>query len=111
MMLRVSIESPFRAPTLEQGLLHIAYARRAFRHSLARGEAPFASHLFYTTILDDEVPAERELGLVVSDKWRSQAHLLAFYVDFGISPGMKHAEALAQRYSIPTAYRTIGKEP
>lgn len=110
-MLRVSIESPYAADTPEQQQRHIAYAKRAFQHSLARGEAPFASHLFYTTILDDAKAAERELGLAVSDQWRKAAHLLAFYVDHGFSPGMKRAWSIAIKYNLEAVFRTIGQEP
>lgn len=109
-MLLVSIESPWAGQTEEQVHLHRSYAFRAFQHSLARGEAPFASHLFYTTILNDNVPEERELGLTISDQWRKAAHLIAFYVDFGISPGMQRAKELAAKYNKLHVFRTIGKE-
>ena len=47
------IESPFSAPTIDELVRNIQYAMLAVRDSLSRGEAPYASHLFYTQMLDD----------------------------------------------------------
>lgn len=60
-MRKAIIESPF-AGDVET---HLTYGRRAMKDCLDRGEAPYASHLLYTQsgILDDTVPAERELGM------------------------------------------------
>ena len=59
-MIRVILESPY-AGDIER---NVAYARMAVRDSLAKGEAPIASHLLYTQegILKDEVPEERQWG-------------------------------------------------
>lgn len=50
----VIVESPY-AGDIEA---NVAYARRCLRDSLARGEAPIASHLLYTQegVLRDDVP-------------------------------------------------------
>lgn len=37
--------------------------------ALDRGEAPYASHLLYTQMLDDTIPAERELGIKAGFAW------------------------------------------
>ena len=52
----VVLESPF-AGNVE---MNIHYARACMADCLARGEAPFASHLLYTQpgILDDDIPEE-----------------------------------------------------
>ncbi len=55
----VLIESPYAGDV--EG--NVAYAGAAILDSLHRGEAPFASHLFYTRMLDDLDPAEREMGI------------------------------------------------
>ena len=55
----ILLESPF-AGDVEANK---KYAAEAVRDSLRRGEAPFASHLFYTQFLDDDIPAERSLGI------------------------------------------------
>lgn len=56
-MRRVIIESPYAGDVKA----NVAYARRCVRDSLARGEAPIASHLLYTqpSVLRDHVPEER----------------------------------------------------
>ena len=83
----VLIESPFAGDVAR----NIAYARACMAHSLAHGEAPFASHLLYTQpgILDDTVPNERNLGIRAGFGWGAKAYLVAVYTDLGITPGMR----------------------
>jgi hypothetical protein len=85
----VIIESPY-AGDIEA---NVAYARACMRDSLNRGEAPIASHLLYTQpgILRDEDPAERQWGIDAGLAWRRVAELAAFYVDRGMSFGMRAA--------------------
>ena len=58
----VLLESPFAGKTPEELARNREYALEAMRHSLYLGEAPFASHLLYTQMLDDDTPAERMMG-------------------------------------------------
>lgn len=85
----VVIESPY-AGDVEA---NVAYARRAVADSLARGEAPIASHLLYTQpgILDDLNPLERAQGISAGLAWSCKADFAAFYVDRGWSRGMVDA--------------------
>jgi len=88
-MLFVIVESPY-AGDVEA---NEAYARRALHHSLVVcGEAPFASHLLYTQpgVLDDLIPDERQHGIDAGLELAKRADLSAFYVDRGISRGMKY---------------------
>ena len=57
---RVYLESPWAGDTVT----NYAYAIRAMLDCLRRGEAPFASHIFYahSGVLDDLVPAELDAG-------------------------------------------------
>ena len=57
----VIVESPYAGDVEE----NVRYARACLADCLARGEAPFASHLLYTQpgVLDDDVPGERALGI------------------------------------------------
>ena len=55
-----------------------------------RGEAPFASHLLYTQMLDDLVPEEREMGIEAGLAIGKFAALTAVYIDRGISNGMNY---------------------
>ena len=68
-MKRVIVESPFagKGNTPEEieadRETNIAYAQAAMADCLSRMEAPFLSHLLYTTVLNDDSPTERELGI------------------------------------------------
>jgi hypothetical protein len=83
----VIIESPYAGDTEE----NVAYARAAVRDSLARGEAPIASHLLYTQpgVLDDAQPAERRLGIAAGLAWGCVAEATVVYADLGVSAGME----------------------
>lgn len=84
-MKRVIIESPFKGEYARNR----AYLLLCIKDSLDRGEAPFASHLFYTEVLDDRDPASRALGIGAGLAWGAAADLVAVYSDLGISEGMK----------------------
>lgn len=83
----VILESPYTGD-IEA---NVAYARRAVRHSLSLGEAPIALHLLYTQldILNDENMAERKWGIEAGLAWKKAADHTIFYLDKGLSNGMK----------------------
>ncbi len=105
----VIIESPF-AGTDEEMVWHTTYARAALRDSLMRGEAPFASHLLYTQVLDDLSPKERRLGISAGLEWGFQAAATVVYDDLGISAGMRVGIAHAVNNGRPVEYRRLGGE-
>jgi hypothetical protein len=82
------------------------YLEACIFDSLKRGEAPFASHGFYTRWLKDSEPAEREAGMACGRAWAENADVIVFYVDYGMSPGM--LEMLEQMLS---ALRTTNTAP
>jgi len=90
-MKRVMIESPFKATTKKDKITYYDYLRDCVKDSLDRGEAPFASHGFYTLFLNDDVPEERRQGMTAGNKWAAKADLIAFYLDHGMSEGMMEA--------------------
>jgi hypothetical protein len=85
-MVPVIIESPY-AGNVETNL---RYLRAAMRDCLLRGEAPYASHGFYTQpgVLDDNDPAERSLGINAGFVWGRLALKRNIYTDRGVSGGM-----------------------
>jgi hypothetical protein len=91
----VILESPF-AGDVEANL---AYARRAAKDCSTRNESVAASHLLFTQFLDDNVPAEREMGIALGLAWQRVADYSVFYTDRGWSRGMLHAleSALEER--------------
>lgn len=97
--LKICSELTSRADILDMGTSYeltvednIAYARACLHDCLVRHhEAPFASHLLYTQegILDDTVASERKLGIEAGLEIGITAKKRIFYVDRGISSGMK----------------------
>ena len=88
---RVCIESPFGGPTKEVWEKHLRYLRACMKDSLAKGEAPYASHGLYTQegVLNDWNPDERKLGIAAGLAWKHGAHATIVYADLGITPGMQ----------------------
>ena len=101
----VLLESPF-AGEVEANK---KYAAQAVRDSLRRGEAPFASHLFYTQFLDDDIPAERSLGIEAGLDIGSRADKTVVYIDRGISKGMELGIERAHKEGRPIEYRSLDK--
>lgn len=83
-MKRVIILSPYKGD-IEA---NIQYAWECVIDSLRRHEAPFASHLFYTEVMNDTDPAQRSLGFQCEEAWLRGSELVAVYTDRGLSPGM-----------------------
>jgi hypothetical protein len=102
-MRRVIIESPYAGDVAA----NVEYARRCMRDCLDRGEAPFASHLLYTQVLDDQQPHERTLGIQAGLVWGEAAHATVVYTDLGISPGMMLGMRRAGIAGRPVEYRQI----
>lgn len=88
-MIRVIVESPYRGDV--DG--NLTYLRRCMRDCVLRGESPYASHGLLTQpgVLDDNNPAERELGIELGFAWRDVSNMSVFYVDKGWSAGMWQA--------------------
>ncbi len=102
----VIIESPFGA-----NLVNLKYARMCLLDSLRRGEYPLASHLLYPQVLDDRIPADRELGMEAGLAWGVHADLTAVYMDHGESRGMKVGIERAIANGRPVVWRFLdGRE-
>jgi len=115
MMRLVIVESPFAARKpdgswdpagVEENL---RYVRAAMHDCLLKGEAPYASHALYTQpgVLDDQVPAERELGINGGFAWNTKADVSIFFVDRGISSGMKQGIKNAIECRRPIEIRSL----
>lgn len=102
-MKRVIIESPLSG----NWNVNTEYARQCMADCLKRGESPFASHLLYTQILDDNLPIERELGMAAGFAWMEVADYVAVYTDLGISEGMKQGIKQAKAFGLNVMYRSI----
>lgn len=104
-MTLVVIESPYSGDVERNE----EYLKRAMRDSISRGEAPYASHLIYTQVLNDRDPEQRKKGINMGFKWGQQAEKVIAYTDYGISTGMEQGLAYYNRNGIPIEYRKIGE--
>lgn len=104
---RVVIESPFAGDIPA----NVAYAKRAVRDCLRRGESPYASHLFFTQadLLDDTVPEQRKLGIEAGFVWGNAAELVVVYLDRGVSSGMRLGIAKAIDRGTPLEFRRLDR--
>ena len=105
-MRRVILESPF-AGNWYQRLMNRVYARRCMKDCLRRGEAPFASHLLYTQVLNDQIELQREWGIAAGFAWLEIADASVVYVDRGISRGMQAGIDAARREGVLIEYRSL----
>ncbi len=105
---RVILESPYGSPDGAVVDRNEEYAEACMLDSLRRGESPYLSHLLYTRVLDDQVPAEREWGLAAAQAWIIKADAVVVYTDRGISDGMGDAISLAMDELVPIEYRQLG---
>jgi hypothetical protein len=108
-MIPVILESPYKSDNPNIQLDYIYYAKNCLYDSLCRGEAPFASHLLYTRILDDNNPDERKQGIEAGLTWGKFAEKTVVYCDFGISEGMQEGIKRAKKEGRPVEYRYIYK--
>lgn len=99
----VIIESPYSGDVVR----NTEYARACLLDSLRRGEAPIASHLLHTQVLDDMRPDERELGIEAGLAWYRVAEKCVVYEDFGMSRGMAEGTARARSHGVPVEYRRL----
>ena len=104
-MRTVAIESPYAGDVEE----NVAYLKACIMDCLGFGESPYASHLFFTQpdLLDDLDPDQRELGIKAGFSWSAMADVRAFYVDRGISGGMREGWTEARRRGQATEFRSL----
>lgn len=100
----VILESPYAGNVKA----NVAYARACLLDSLTRREAPIASHLLYTQVLDDTDPDERARGIAAGLAWRTVPGVLpVFYIDYGWSSGMLAARDIYDREGVSYETRRI----
>ncbi len=82
---------------------NVGKAIRFMRFAVAKGSIPFAPHLLYTKVLDEDDPSEREMGIQFGLTWLRKCDELWV---FGrqISMGMEREIAKASKLGIPIRY-------
>ena len=87
---------------------NLAYARAACLDAIKRKQNPFASHLYYTSFLRDEVNEERALGMKLArEMLLSLGASVVFYMDLGDSDGMKEMRDFCLDHGIAHTERTL----
>lgn len=104
------IESPFFNKNVNIIKYNVAYAKLCMKDSLDRNEAPFLSHLLYTSVLDDNIPFERNFGINAGLEWGKVAHKTVVYLDLGISQGMEYGIENAKNNNREIEYRNLPKD-
>ncbi|MCE9635603.1 MAG: hypothetical protein K8T90_07855 [Planctomycetes bacterium] len=97
-MKRIFVCSPYRGDVAA----NVEVARAACREVLRAGDAPFAPHLLYPDLLDDDVPVERALGIDAGRRWLAMSHEVL--VVGPLSAGMREEIATAEALGIPVRY-------
>ncbi len=95
----VYIASPLSGD-VEQNL---DFARQACRYAIAQGVTPFAPHLLYTQMLNDNDPEERQLGLDMGNQMLELCQELWLCGD-RISAGMAGEQKLAEELGIAVCH-------
>lgn len=103
----VILESPYRGGEGQWTCDMFSYGLRCLDDSLRRNEAPIASHLLYTLILNDADDDDRALGMEAGWAWYDKAEVCAVYIDNGISEGMQAGIDKAVEQGVPVEYRTL----
>ena len=103
----VIVETPLRADTEALRGRNRRYLKAAMLDCIRRGEAPFASHMMYVQVLDDDVPAERIVGIKCGLAWGELADATVVYEDLGVSGGMQQGIDDAVRHIRPVEWRRL----
>jgi hypothetical protein len=95
------VETPFRAPTPELGLVYLDYAAEAMAACFRARLSPYASHDVIPRLLAaqtksavntaDDDAALRKAGIEAGYAWQRCADVVVFGVDHGWSEGMRDA--------------------
>ncbi len=79
---------------------NIRVASALCRIAIEAGCAPFAPHLLYTRFLDEDDPAQRDLGITLGLRFMEACDEVWVFTGEGISDGMRreleHAKALGK---------------
>lgn len=106
-MKRAIVESPYRGDNYSETEENIRYLNQCLKDSTNRGEAPFASHGFYTHFLNDRVPLDRATGIAAGQAWLDVCDLVVVYMDRGVSSGMHEGIKAAKRAGKPIERRWL----
>ena len=97
----IFICSPFAGDTKA----NLENARRYLKFAVDKGAIPFAPHLLYPQVMDDQDPAQRKLGLFFGLVWLRKCDEVWVFGKT-ISSGMRAEIDKASKHRIPVRYFT-----
>lgn len=106
----VILESPFKGANEQEFERNVLYAQFCVLDSLQKGEAPYASHLLYTQVLNEHDPAQRTFGIDAGLEFGTVCSKSVVYTDLGISSGMQKGIDHAIRHGRDVQMRTLPPE-
>ena len=80
---------------------NIEVALALCRVAVKAGHAPFAPHLLYTRFLDEDDPAQRELGISLGLRFVEACDEVWVYAAEGVSDGMRRETEHARQLGKP----------
>lgn len=66
---KVLIESPFKGKNISDRASNRQFARDVCKWAVHNGYNPYASHLFFTQFLNDDLPGDRKFGINLGLMW------------------------------------------
>lgn len=106
----VILESPFKGATEQEFERNVLYAQFCVLDSLQKSEAPYASHLLYTQVLNEQDPQQRTFGIDAGLEFGKVCSKSVVYTDLGISEGMQKGIQHALMQGRPIEMRTLPPE-
>ena len=103
----VYLESPYAPSAVANLETNLRYLKDCLKDSLARGEAPFASHELYTRALNDCNADERKQGMEAGFAWSELADKSVVYYDLGVSGGMREGISRAAAVGRTIEWRSL----
>lgn len=86
---------------------NIAYARQCCRMLIKEGYSPLAPHLLYPQFLNDDIPEERSLGMVLGRNLVPKFDEAIVFTDRGMSEGMQADIAWCSRKGVPISFKKL----
>lgn len=107
---RVIVVTPFLIEKLEQKHKLERYAKAATQDSFKHNEAPISAQSMYFGLTGTTgTNLERDASFVTQMNWMLKADLVAFYIDYGITPAMESMINFCLRKQINNEIRMIGE--
>lgn len=87
----VVVESPYAAGPNGTVAQNLDYLDECLSWCIEEGYSPYASHGLLTRVLRDTLPQQRWAGIEAGYVFHDALGLVIFFIDLGMSPGMKLA--------------------